>query len=382
MARFARCPSRPTPALCQPVPVSVLTMVVDQLLAPVPGGTGRYAREITAALAAQPRPGWQIRTVTAWHRDLSAARIPGVDGPHRLPAGRRVLAELWRRGLPPTVRGDRVHTTTPLAPPRRSGLVVAVWDTVPWTHPETLTPRGAQWHREMVERAVRHADGIVVSAHAVGDELLALFPQLGGRLEVIGLGVTALPPPADAGARRSRLGVPDCYVLSVATLEPRKGLDVLIQAMARPAAGGAHLVLVGPPGWGGVDVASVAASAGLPVDRLHQPGRLSDDDLAAVLDGATVLAAPSRAEGFGLPVLEAMAAGVPVVVSDAPALVELVDSAGLVTRRGDADDLAEKIGGVLSDRGLADDLAARGRARAGRYTWAAAAEKVWDLHTR
>jgi len=360
--------------------VPVLTVVVDQLLAPVPGGTGRYAREITGALAARPRPGWQVRTVTAWHRDTDAAVIPGVDGPHRLPAGRRALAELWRRGLPPTVRGDRVHATTPLAPSRRHGLVVAVWDTVPWTHPETLTPRGARWHREMVARAVRRADAIVVSSCAVADELAALFPQIGGRLRVIGLGVTAMQPPADAAGRRARLGLPDRYVLSVATLEPRKGLDVLIRAMAGPAVGDADLVLVGPPGWGGVDVGSVASTAGLPSDRLHRLGRLTDDDLAAVLAGATVLAAPSRAEGFGLPALEAMAAGVPVVVSDAPALVELVGPAGLVTRRDDADDLAQALGAVLSDDALAADLASRGLVRAADYSWSTAAERVWDLH--
>jgi glycosyltransferase involved in cell wall biosynthesis len=360
--------------------VPVLTLVVDQLLAPVPGGTGRYAREITAALAKRPRPGWRVRTVTAWHRDTDEARVAGADGPHRLPAGRRALAELWRRGLPPTVRGDRVHTVTPLAPPRRDGLVVAVWDTVPWTHPETLTPRGAQWHRDMVERAVRRADAIVVSSRAVAEQLQALFPQAKARVEVIGLGVTPLPPPPDSAARRDRLGLPDRYVLSVATLEPRKGLDVLIRAMARPPVGAAHLVLVGPPGWGGVDVTSVAASAGLPAERLHRLGRIADEDLAAVLAGATVLAAPSRAEGFGLPALEAMAAGVPVVVSDAPALVELVDSAGVITRRDDAEGLAEALSSVFTDDALAADLAGRGLARSREFSWSAAAEKVWDLH--
>jgi len=326
----------------------VLTVVVDQLLAPVPGGTGRYAREITGALAARPRPGWQVRTVTAWHRDTDAAVIPGVDGPHRLPAGRRALAELWRRGLPPSVRGDRVHATTPLAPSRRHGLVVAVWDTVPWTHPETLTSRGARWHREMVARAVRRADAIVVSSCAVADELAALFPQIGGRLRVIGLGVTAMQPPADAAGRRARLGLPDRYVLSVATLEPRKGLDVLIRAMAGPAVGDAHLVLVGPPGWGGVDVASVASTAGLRPDRLHRLGRLTDDDLAAVLAGATVLAAPSRAEGFGLPALEAMAAGVPVVATATGGLATLPPDAAHLVPPADPRALAASIDTALA----------------------------------
>lgn len=359
----------------------MLTVVVDQLLAPVPGGTGRYAREITAALSARPRSGWRVRTVTAWHRDLSRARIAGADGPHRLPVGRRVLAQAWQHGLPPVVRGDRVHATTPLAPPRRDALIVTVHDAVPWTHPETLTERGVRWHRAAVGRAARFADAIVVPSAAVADDLAGLFPAAADRIVVVGHGVTTLTAPPDAADRRARLGLQERYVLAVATLEPRKGLDVLIEAMAKPAATDAQLVVVGSPGWGGVDVPAAAAAAGLTAGRVRVLGRIPDDDLAAVLAGAGLLAAPSRAEGFGLPVLEAMAAGVPVVVSDAPALVELVGSAGLIARRGNADELADRIGAVLTDDAVAADLAVRGRARADRFTWAAAADRLWDLHT-
>jgi glycosyltransferase involved in cell wall biosynthesis len=157
-------------------------------------------------------------------------------------------------------------------------------------------------------------------------------------------------------------------------------LDVLIEAMVRPVLAGAHLVVVGPPGWGGVDLASVAANAGLPPDRLHALGRLDDRDLAAVLNGATVLAAPSRAEGFGLPVLEAMAAGVPVVCSDAPALAELAGAAGLVVRREDPAALADALSQVLGDESTAAELAVRGTRRALDFTWASAATRLWQLH--
>ena len=357
-----------------------LTVIVEQCLAPVPGGTGRYAREITTALAATPPSGWTVRTVTAWHRDTTAALIPGTDGPHRLPAGHRVLSELWRRGLPPSVRGASVHATTPLAPRRRHGLVVTVHDAVPWTHPETLTPRGVTWHRVMVGRAAAAAEAIVVPSLAVADDLAGLFPAAAGRIHVVGHGVTPLPPPPDAAARRRRLGLPDGYVLVIATLEPRKGLDVLVAAMAMAAVGAASLVVVGPPGWGGVDVAAVAAGAGLPPDRLHVTGRLDDLDLAAVLAGAAVLAAPSRAEGFGLPVLEAMAAGVPVVCSDAPALVELAAGAALVVPRDDPAALADALAQVLGDDGVAAGLTAAGRLRASGFSWAAAATTLWQLH--
>ncbi len=363
-----------------------LAVLVEQCLAPVPGGAGRYAREITAALAAQPRPGWTVRTVTAWHRDVAPAVIAGADGPHRLPVGHRMLSELWRRGLPPAVRSDRVHATTPLAPQwppgRRHGLVATVFDAVPWTHPETLTPRGVAWHREIITRSMAGAGAIVVLSTAVADDLAGLFPSASDRLVVIPPGVTPLAPPADAAQRRRRWGVPDRYVLSVATLEPRKGLDVLVRALAKPSANEAHLVLVGSPGWGGVDLPTVAARAGLPPDRVHVLGRVDDADLAAAMDGAAVLAAPSRSEGFGLPVLEAMAAGLPVVCSDAPALAELAGDSAVVVPREDVGALARALGDVLADGALAARLAERGRVRAAPYRWAAAGEAVWDLHER
>jgi glycosyltransferase involved in cell wall biosynthesis len=290
------------------------------------------------------------------------------------------LSELWRRGWPPGVRGDRVHATTPLAPARSHGLVVTVFDAVPWTHPETLTPRGVSWHRQMVGRAVDRAEAIVTLSAAVADDLIGIFPALADRIKVVGPGVTTLVSPPDAQARRRRWGVPDRYVLSVATLEPRKGLDVLVTALALPAARGAHLVVVGSPGWGGVDLMSFAAQAGVSADRVHVLGRVGDDDLAAAIAGAAVLAAPSRSEGFGLPVLEAMAAGVPVVVSDAPALVELAGGVGLVVPRDDPARLAAALGEVLGDDAAAAGLAEAGRRRAADFSWQAAAARLWDLH--
>ena len=236
----------------------VLTVIVEQCLAPVPGGTGRYAAEITAALAQTAPTGWRVRTVTAWHRDVHEAAIDGADGPHRLPAGHRVLNQLWRRGLPPWVRGTAIQATTPLAPGRQRNAVVTVHDAVPWTHPETLSPRGVAWHRATVGRAMTSAKAIVVPSRAVADDLAGLFPAASDRIVVVPHGVTPLRPPPDAAQRRARLGLDGNYFLSVATLEPRKGLDVLIAALALPAAAGATLAIAGQPGWGGVDLVALA----------------------------------------------------------------------------------------------------------------------------
>ena len=230
----------------------------------------------------------------------------------------------------------------------------------------------------MIGRAARTAEHLVVPTRAVADELSALFPFAAARIAVIGHGVTALPLPTDADARTVALRLPDRFVLSLATVEPRKGLDVLIAAMRDVPA---DLVVVGQAGWGDVDLRRWAADAGLDDARLHLLGRIPDADLAVVLSRAAVLAVPSRAEGFGLPVLEGMAAGVPVVHSDAPALLEVGGGATLSFTREDAAHLADRLTEVMGDTRLAAELAARGRLRAADYSWERAAEALWRLHT-
>ena len=375
-----------------------VAVILEQCLAPVPGGTGRYTRELAAGLVAtapagdragEPPGSAATSTVTgwtAWHRDTAAAVIPGVAGPRRLALPRRALVAAWERGAGPAPRNaDLVHAPTLLAPPR-SGvpLVVTLHDTVPWTMPETLTPRGAAWHRRAAERAARAAARVVVPTAAVADELRGVLPQLAAdRVVVVGEGVAPVlaTPPADADARAARLGLPpEGYLLSLATLEPRKGLDVLLAALAAPGAPGLPLLVVGQPGWGGVDPATEAARLGLPAGRVRVLGRLPDADLAVVLHRATVLAAPSRAEGFGLPALEAMAAGVPVVISDAPALVEVTGGAAVVVPRGEPAALAGALGKIVEDPEFRQHLVTVGRRRATEFSWEATGRRLWAVY--
>jgi glycosyltransferase involved in cell wall biosynthesis len=359
-----------------------LGILLEQCLGPVPGGTGRYARELAAALAAEAPPGAEVTGWTAWHRDLAPARTPGVRGPRRLPLPRRPLTLAWERGRGPRPRGvDVLHAPTPLAPARGgTPLVVTVHDAVPWTHPETLTPRGVSWHRSAIERAAREADAVVVPTQAVADEL-ARHVWPGRPVHVVGEGVSGdLDLPADADARAAALDLPDGpYLVTLATVEPRKGLDVLLDALGRPGAPVVPLLVVGQPGWGGVDVAGRAAELGLG-DRVRLLGRLPDADLAVALGRATALVAPSRAEGFGLPVLEAMSAGVPVVSSDAPALVEVGGGATLTVPVGDAAALADALGEVVGSDPLRAQLSEAGRRRAGDFSWSAAARRLWEIY--
>jgi glycosyltransferase involved in cell wall biosynthesis len=363
--------------------VTRLALLLEQCLAPVPGGTGRYSRELAAALAETAPAGSSVHGWTAYHRDPAAARTAGVTGPHRLPLPRRALVAVWERGRGPAPHGDLVHAPTLLLPPRRGRpLVVTIHDTVPWTHPHTLTPRGVAWHRRMAARAAYTADRIVVPTHAVAAELARVLPAAAAKLTVVGEGVSAgLRPPPDAAARAEAMRLPaGGYLLSLATLEPRKGLDVLLAALARPAAPRLPLLVVGQPGWGGVDPLVEAARLGLPAGRVRLLGKLPDPDLAVALSGATALVAPSRAEGFGLPVLEAMAAGVPVVSSDAPALVEVGGGATLVVPREDPAALAEALAELAGDAALRDRLVERGRRQAAGYRWERAARTLWKLY--
>ncbi|MCU1616106.1 MAG: hypothetical protein JWO98_3646 [Frankiales bacterium] len=350
-------------------------MILEQALAPVPGGTGRYAVELARGLAGLP--GVEVRAWTAWHRRTAGAAVDGVSGPTRMPLPRRLLTAAWERGLGPSPAGaDVLHAPTLLFPPRTSRpLVVTIHDAVPWTHPETLTARGVRWHRAMAERAAVAADALVVPSVATA-QALAGHLELRRRPIVVPLGLTPLPVPRDAGARLGRRGLPaGGYVLALGTFEPRKGLDLLIRAMARPGAPDLPLVLVGADGWGDVRPAELAARAGLADGRLRVLGRVDDLDLAAVLDGAAVLAVPSRAEGFGLPVLEGMAAGVPVVTSTDPALMEVGGDATLAADATDPDAFADALALACGDAALRRSLVAAARARVAGCTWQATAEK-------
>ncbi|MDX6208643.1 MAG: hypothetical protein QOE24_1034 [Frankiales bacterium] len=359
-----------------------VAILLEQCLSPVPGGTGRYSRELAAALAAGQAEGDSVTGWTAWHRDVDAARVEGVLGPVRLAVPRRPLVAAWQQGRGPRPADcDLVHAPTLLAPPRgRKPLVVTIHDAIPWTHPSTLTRRGADWHQAMAARVARTADAVVVPTQAVADVLVDLLP-FGDRVRVIGEGVSAdLTPPADAEARAAALDLPPEFLFSFATLEPRKGLDVLIAALAMPDAPRLPLLIAGQCGWGGVDPLAQAASLGLPPDQVRVLGRVSDPDLAVLLARATAVVVPSHAEGFGLPVLEAMAAGAPVVTSDDAALVEVGGGAPAVVPVGDAATLAKVLCDVVIDPVRRRAMSEAGIERSAAYTWENAAALTWKLY--
>lgn len=373
-----------------------LRVVVDQMVAPTPGGIGRYTEELTKALIETAPRGCEVigvvSSISPNDQTALRSRLPGLASLEVLRLDRRQLAAAWQYGWLGSARRGIVHATSLLAPLARKRstsedprqVAVTIHDVVPWTHPETLTPRGVSWHKAMAKRARKYADAIVVPSHAVAHEL---EKYIGGaeRYRVIGGAVSPrLAVPGDADERAKILELPEEFVLAVGTLEPRKGLRYLIEAMAHPAAPDLPLVVAGPKGWGDVDVASLAEQTGLDADRIRVLGFLSDSDLALVFSRAKLFVYPSLAEGFGLPVLEALSLGTPVIHSDAPALLEIADSAGVVVPREDLagypERLAHAIGALVADTEFAQRLRIAGLDRARSFSWRDSAEKTWQLH--
>ena len=370
-----------------------LHVVLDQLVATVPGGVGRYTEELGRALVTTAPTGWEVAgLVSATPDEVRAgieSRVPGLASLEQSSLARRELAAAWRTGLVGRWAHQRIHAPGPLAPLSRhdrlhdgGGIVVTFHDAVPWTHPATLTRHGASWHRAMADRARRFADIVVVPTFAVADELTR-FVDFGDRVRVVGGAVSArLVPPPDIEEAVARLKLPERYLAAVGTLEPRKGLRDLIAALAEVP--DVHLLIGGPAGWGDVDVESIALSAGVDPSRVRALGFLSDEDLALLLQRATVFVHASAAEGFGLPVLEAMAMGTPVVHTDVPAVVEVSDGAARVVAREPAEGLpsrlADAIRELLADGPAREALALAGRDRARAFSWTDSARAIWRLH--
>ena len=295
-----------------------------------------------------------------------------------------VLYDSWTAFRRPTVESatgpvDLVHLTVPMSPPRSAvPLVATVHDLFPLTRPEWFTGRGARLMKKGLERIRDEADCVMVPSDAVARECAGhgFDPA---RVEVLRWGSTPVDV-SDADVERvtSRHGLAGPYVLFVGTLEPRKGLAVLADAMVRLGRPDVTLAVVGPEGWGDGDPARLGAVPG-PVARL---GFVPAGDLAPLMRGAAVFCFPSWAEGFGLPVLEALAAGAPVVTSAGTAAEEVAGDAALLVRPGIPADLADALARVLDDPALAALLRARGPVRAAGFSWEDAARTLLGVYRR
>lgn len=355
-----------------------------RLAAYQPAGIGRSAIRLATGLARVP--GLELTTI-------EAARRP----PLPLPAGirrRRVIT-------PPHFRWEVATLTVELTGRPRAiahwpdfvpgargpgRTVLTIHDLAFLRHPELVTPASRAYYGRLPAEARRADHVIAVSEATRADaiETLGLDPD---RITAIphGLDPEFRPDPSpDDAAIRSRLGVAEPYLLFVGTIEPRKNVGGLIRAFDRARRGGLdpdlRLVLAGGRGWLSDDVYR-AAYAGPVRSRIIFTGRFADADLPALYRGARALVLPSIDEGFGLPVLEALGCGTPVIASDLPALREVAGDLATFVPVGDEAALAEALL-AAGDPTRRADARARGPARAAGFTWDRAVAATAGVYRR
>jgi glycosyltransferase involved in cell wall biosynthesis len=311
------------------------------------------------ALAAQ---GLRLRPVA-----LAVAGRPARIGWTQLLAGRAARA----------AGADLLHGVHYELPLRaRLPLVVTVHDLTMLTHPEWHEASKVRYFGWAIRRAVAAARRVLCVSAATADDLGVLLGVPRDRVDVTPLGTDLRPAPAEAvEAVRRRLGIDGPYLLGLGTVEPRKDLPALVRAFAALAGELPHrLVVAGLAGWGAGALAAAVAASGVG-ERILLAGYVPEAEKAALLTGAEVFVYPSRYEGFGLPVLEAMACGTPVVTTTGGSLPEVAGDAAVVVEPGDHGALAAAIAKLADDPAARQDAAARGRARAAGFTW----ERCTDL---
>jgi alpha-1,3-rhamnosyl/mannosyltransferase len=230
------------------------------------------------------------------------------------------------------------------------------------------------------KRRMQHADHIMTPSQFVRDEFCDTFAYDPDRVSVVPEAADPFFSPrmqSEVSEMLEKFALPKDYLLFVGTLEPRKNVEALIQAFAHMQ-NEMHLVLAGWRGWGEKPWLKTLEEAGL-TDRVHIFGYVSDEDLARLYSGATAFVYPSRYEGFGLPLLEAMACGCPVVSSNAACLPETAGSAAKYFHPDDAEELAHALDSIVEDDKLRSDMSAAGKARAAEFTWKRSARETRDV---
>jgi glycosyltransferase involved in cell wall biosynthesis len=377
-------------------------VVAEQLLRPVPGGIGRYVRALAEHLpveAAVDRGAVEFLVARHPPGRLAAAGLPTDrgPGPRPEPPGSpaastrplawpgRLLTRAWvtlrRPALPAGLleRLDLVHATSAAVPPTRGRPLVATVHDLAFRHyPEAYPAAGRRYHDRSARIVAGEAARVLVPSEATARDLAELYGVDRGRVTITPLGVEVSDEPDHAGARRllGELGVRGPFLLAVGTLEPRKNLPRLLAAFGEVTdeLPDHWLVVVGPVGWG-PRLRPTWDSV-----RVKLAGRVGDRLLHALYQAADGLAYPSLYEGFGLPVLEAMANGTPVLTSDCSSLPEVAGGAALLVDPLDRAAIAAGLVRLAGDAALRDRLTEAGRRRAAGFSWRATAAATWATY--
>lgn len=348
----------------------------------IPGGIGTYVLRLVDGLLALPAPPELELLVSR-----SAGRLP--ERWDRLPTrraalGLRPLYAAWNGlRLPPSGRGaDVVHATNLVLPPGGRSLVATVHDLTVVLYPDLVPQPWRALYQRGLHLAVRSSAVLCTNTVATADALRERYAVPDDRLVVtpFGSGLAADAPRDDDAV--ARLGIRCPYVLTVGTLEPRKNQAALVRAFAAaPDLRGHQLVLAGAAGWGAEAVRAEVAASGC-ADRIVLAQGLLPPALASLYAGADVFALPSRYEGFGLPLLEALTFGVPSVASTDPALVEVSGGAAHHVDADDVDALAAVLQRLAGDDAERGRLRLAGPERAAQFSWQRTAETTLAAYER
>ncbi|HEV2126136.1 MAG TPA: glycosyltransferase family 1 protein [Chloroflexota bacterium] len=354
-----------------------------------PAGVGRYTRSLVRALA---ECDGDHRLTLLW---AGPARVaPPQEWPRtstrRLPLPERWMTILWQRlGLPlpaDVLAGgaDIFYSPDFALPPLASAKsVVTIHDLSFLTHPETHFPPLRRYLEKVVPRTVARANLILADSQQTKEDLRTYLRVPDEKIEVV---LSAADPsfrrvddPARVRAVQERFGLDPSrpYVVNVGTIQPRKNLTTIFQAL-RLLPEEVMFVHAGRPGWLYEPIfAALERSEVKPRVRFLEGA--TDADLAALFTGAVALVFPSLYEGFGLPCLEAMACGTPVIASHAGSLAEVVGDAGIVVDPLDAEAIAEAVTRVMVDVSLREELVRRGYAQEARFRWEDSGKQLLDL---
>ncbi len=358
-------------------------------------GVGAYAQRLVAGLATIDRGNRYTCLVAADGPGLPVNQANVAAWTTRMSFEDHLRGDLWLLGYLPlrlrALRADVYHGPAVFLPHVKLGYrtVVTIHDLVSFLFPETVPRKYSLYMRLMTRLAVRSADRVIAVSHATKTDLEQVLGVPSGKIVVIHEAVgpefarPVSPEAVEAVVRRYGLRRP--YCLFVGNLEPRKNLPTLIQAFAEvrrrlaPTGRAPQLVLAGTRAW---------FHAG--IFRAVEQHQLGDDvvftdyvplaDLPALYAGATCFVFPSLYEGFGLPVLEAMAAGAPVVAARAGSIPEVAGDAALLVDAHTPGELAAAIESVLTDPALRERLVLRGRARAAEFEWNAVARQTLAVY--
>ncbi len=298
-----------------------------------------------------------------------------------VPAPARLAHELWQRIDWPKVSGfDLVHGPNFVVPPTGGSIeVVTIHDMTAWRWPEMVTADSRRYPR-LVERALRRGAFVHTVSDFVAGEVQERYQLDPDRIRRIYNGIAK--PPSTDGRTGRRISGGGPYVLAVGTIEPRKDYPTLLRAFAlmRDEVPDLRLVVAGSDGWGSEEFNRVLAETGLG-ESVIRPGYVTDQTRHDLIAGAECFVYSSQYEGFGIPPLEAMSHGVPVVATKAGAVPEVLGDAAQLVSVGDAAALAEALTEVISNSETRVTLSARGAHRAAQFDWSSSASelKAWYL---